>query len=224
MSAIGAAGESVAISRDSPESVEHTLSAEEIGESISSIDALKIETISTKIIEKVLNNLGFVGKVFVEKQVRQKKGLAELPFPTTIPAVLENKPFLSNADTAKFFPAALLLVTTKISSAFSTSSNFMDSGLCFQISDCEPMGFVHDAAKQTGIDLTSDHIPSKYFVHFKGDLEQTREKAEVVFVLTEESEGIEFSKSTFTIAELQQEFNAKLQHFSHEKPLPELKF
>jgi hypothetical protein len=120
----------------------------------------------------------------------------------------EEAPFQSDIDMARFMQIALWPVIKKITDSFSTPLSFLEDGLEFQISDNGPMGFVKETAEKFNIEITLDDIPRKYFVTLKLDenlTNYTNEKSDLIFVLTEESEGIEFSKRTFTIKELEQE-------------------
>jgi len=185
---------------------------QEIVGKISSIDAREIGLIGAKIIEKVVNNLGPLGKACVALELL-KKGAPESynRLPNDIKIMFAKRHiepahplFQSDTDEAKFMLLALWPVTRKISDCFSTPLGFLRDGLVFKVSD-EPTGFIKETARQLGITITLNDIPAKYYVTLKVDTKLPEENSDLVFVLTEESEGVEFSKMTFTIKELTQE-------------------
>ena len=70
------------------------------------------------------------------------------------------------------------------------------------ISDYDPSDFISEAATKSGFELTLLDVPLKYFVELKLDKELTQQRRELVFVLSNTSDDIEISKSTFTLNEL----------------------
>jgi hypothetical protein len=163
-------------------------------------DPMDIEPIGSQIINNAVNNLGPASKARVDQETMKVKGLSEDPMD-----IEKGKSrFLSDEDTARFKLAALDAVKKEIAGSFSRPHQLIDGGLSFQVSGNEPTGFVLKAA--VGIDLTLKDIPSRYYIHLKLDEKLTQEKSDLVFVLTETSEGVEFSKTSFTVRQLEQDF------------------
>jgi hypothetical protein len=199
------------------ESVKQSISPENIVKKISSIDALQIELIGHKIAEKIVNNLGPVGKAKVAQKINPKQKASEMTMMLMIQTMMharmdmeQGKQFLSEEEAFKFVMLALWPIKDKITDSFSKPDWFLEYGLYFQLSDYEPMGVLSETAEKMGLNITLNDVPSKYYIYLKLDKELTNEKSDLVFVLTEKSNNVEFSKKTFTIKELEQEFNSSL--------------
>jgi hypothetical protein len=204
---ISGAGEVVS-SKNGAQPLQQPLSAKEISGKISSIKAIQIELIGGEIINSVLNNLGPIGKARVAQEVMQVTGVPKGPKGKMMCLTMMNakmdvergkEQFFSDKVATRFMLSALGPVKTKIIESFSTPSFFVESGLNFQISDYEPMGFVREIAEEMGIDLTLNDVPSKYYVRLELDEKLTQEKADLVFAIIQQSDGVIFSQKTFTI-------------------------
>ena len=196
--------------------VAQPLTVQDIGKKISAIDAVQIELIGSKIIEQVMNNLGTVGKARVAQQIMQKRGASSsgpmdiMMRMTMMHAKMDMEggeaQFFSEKNAAKFLLSALWPVKEKIEKSFSRPDWFLEYGAHFQISNYEPTGFLRETSEKTGIEVTINDVPSKYYVFLKLDKELTQQKSELVFSLTQKSDGVEFAQETFTLTELMQSF------------------
>ena len=196
------------------QSIPQPLSTHEINQRISSIDASHIELIGIKMIEPLIHNLGPVGKARVALEVMKIKEVPEGPMSvdmciTMMCAKIEIEKgrgrFFSDEKASEFMREALWPVKQKIAESFS-ESDFFKTALELQISDYNPMGFVVGAAGRIRVLLTVNDVPIKYYLILKLDEQLTQEKSDLVFSLTEKSEGVEFSKQTFTVRELEEQF------------------
>lgn len=210
--------ESAAAAAASSDPVKPPISVRHMKLDIEKIEDLQIELIGLQIALAVEKNLGYVGKARAAQLVMQKKGSAVsaheniLFRQTMMHAKMEmGKPFLSNIQAAQFQLGALWPIKKAIANSFSTAEQFLESGLCFKLSDYEPMGFLKEVAEKIALELNLTHVPPKYYVYLRLDRELTQEKSDLVFVLTEESEGVEFTRKNFSLSELEQELsNSKL--------------
>jgi hypothetical protein len=196
------------------ESLKQSLSLQDINGKISAINASQIELIGYKIAEGVANNLGPVSKARIAAHIMQKTGQksnSDLRWTMIIGNMAMksgNTKFLSDTDFVKFCSAAESSIKPTITDLFSKPDSFFESGIVFDISDsdCEPRGFLSIIAQKNSIDLTSIDIPSEYAIYLKLNKDLTLEKSELVFVITQTSEDVEFSRTIFTIEELEQQF------------------
>ena len=190
-----------------------TLSSREIVEKLSSINAEQIELIGTQIVQKVLNNLGPVRKLKVALKVSEAKGepmngIEQATLLLSAKQAISNgkRQFLSKLDASRFVMTALWPVKSAIRESFSTPSAFLRDGLFFQLSDYEPEGFLAETAEKMGIALNFTDVPTKYCVRLKLDNELTNEKSDLVFSIIEQSHGVIFPETYFTVKELEEKF------------------
>jgi hypothetical protein len=193
------------------------MSTKEMEEKISSIQANEIEQIGVKIVEKIVNNLGPGRKAHILRQIDQIRPREKKPMPplkgliqsTALRAA--NRPFLTDEQTLKLMNSLLSSVKQKITQSFSTPGGFVDGGLFFQISDrreeCEPettiADFVSKGAKKAGITLSEENVPTQYCVRLELDQKLTQEKQALIFAVSQQSEGVEFARMTFSLRDLE---------------------
>lgn len=111
--------------------------------------------------------------------------------------------FFSEEDYGKFYMAILGPLKDLISEKFSMPSSFLERGLYDRLSDYRPEGILAKTAREIGINLDSKHVPLRYDIHLILDKALSQKHATLVFSLTEKSDGVEFSKRTFTIEQLE---------------------
>lgn len=188
------------------EPAEKILSKDTIEKMITSIEALEIEHIGSKICKKILDGLHPNRMVEIQQQVMSKKGSTadnsmRLIFNTKMHAKLFEKgkiQFLTDSEAKEFLKCIFLPITITLTQAFTTPSQFSLAGVYFPLSEHEPLGVLKDTLKQ---DLK---VPFKYSFHLELDKKLTEKRSELVFNLIEVSDSVEISKETFTIKELQQ--------------------
>ena len=146
---------------------------------------------------KTLQN-EFMDTMIIQAMVRSKRCVDE-----------ENVEFLSEEDSGNFSQVALHPIKEVITKAFSIPNEFFESGLCFKLSEYEPRGVLKETAEKVGIKMTLVDVPPRYYVFLKLDEKLTKEKSELVFVLTAKSKNVEFSKKIFTISELKTDYYSK---------------
>lgn len=194
-----------------------SLLSAEIEEKIRSIDALQIELIGGKIIERVMNNLGAKARCRILKEIAGKTlGYLSSPFNqmmmiNSLRSAETAKPLFSEENTAQFMMCALSFVKQDIADSFSTPHSFIQFGRSFEISDCSPRGFLAKTVREIGLQMGIDDVPVKYTVYLKLNKQLTEEKSELVFDLIDEFGEAEFPKETFTLNELSQQFEDALQ-------------
>lgn len=199
----------------SKETVKQSLSLLDISKKISSINASQIELMGLKIAEHLANKLGPVCKARIAKQVDAKRGQeSDIDLRLTmIHAAMAikkgNTKFLSDTDFVKFCFVTSSSIKPAITDSFSKPNCFLESGIVFDISDSdhEPRGILSITAQKIGIDITSSDLPSEYAIYLKLEKDLTLAKSELVFVLIGTSEDVEFSRTIFTIEELEQQIH-----------------
>lgn len=197
------------------------MSIANIREKITSITAEQIELIGVKIAKALVNNLGLGNKARIAQKTVQNSAkpvdgmrIMMMRQAVTFAKLGDGKAqFLSDKDTAKFLAVSLELIKKDITASLSISDLFFEEGAYIELSDYEPKGVLKKTAKQIGVKITQLEVPMRYYIFLKLDLELTHEKSDLVFSLTEKSEGVEFSKKTFTLKELEEELNASIKRF-----------
>lgn len=185
-------------------------------EKISKINATQLELLGWRLASQILHNLGKVAKARIEPEVAQKKGapLSEAQLRTLEmgrmaaekEVEISGIEFLSGSKSADFITAMLSLIKNAISKNFSTPSQFLTSGLDFKLSEHNPEGILAETAKKIRIDINMNQVPIRYYIHLRIDKALSQQQSKLVFSFTEESDGVEFDKHTFTVEQLEQDF------------------
>ncbi|NGX38240.1 MAG: hypothetical protein K1000chlam2_01412, partial [Chlamydiae bacterium] len=157
-----------------------------------------------KIAQSILINLGTTAKARVEEQLKQK--IENLDFVTHDKIDSDNIPLLAG-NVARGYTFTDIKYQIKEMFSF-CSQSFQRDGFPLEISKYHPnitfkemaqLGVLQELAKENKLGLTPLEAPNKWKILLTLDKELTQEKAELVFSLTQTSNGIEFSKETFTI-------------------------
>lgn len=204
---------------------EKKVSSNNIEKMIASVDALQIELIGSKICEKIVNNLGTVPRARIMQQVVKEKDFADhfskMVFLMATHAADEDmekgKRFLTEDQAGSFLLYLLWPVKDLITGGFSRPHHFVKAGVTFEISDYEPTEMINKIAKKIGVEITLVQVPHKYSIYLKLDEKLTSEKSQLVFNLIGVSQGVEVSKETFTINELEEEAGKELASFLAKK-------
>lgn len=194
------------------QSSEMGISLKEILDKISKITDKTIELIGAKIVSVIPGRLGAANKNQVEFEIGSKGKGFDHPIRIMMLRMMltqakagkkNTKQLFSLDQLGQFYIKALQPIKSEIAAAFSNSSLFEEFGLYFKLSDDEPMGILAQMSKELNLDITMLDVPQKYQIHLKLDPELTKQKSDLVFAMTEESDGVEFSRTTFTIEELE---------------------
>ena len=97
----------------------------------------------------------------------------------------------------------LFPVREKIRQSFSTPADFLEQGMRLELTDYHPVGILAESAEEIGLKITLLDVPPRYEIEMKLDQELTRERGKLVFTLIQTSGGVELSKESFTIQELE---------------------
>ncbi len=195
------------------------LSPRQLEAKIAALTAEEIELISEKMAEKIVNQLGPIKAARINAQVVKAKGDSELKLNTKLLharlvmnhlSEYKSKPFLSDSEAVKLFGVTSSLLSALITHDFSTPSNFLQSGMHLRLSDYEPETILNTCARKVGIDLNLTNVAAKWHLDLKIDQELTQRESVLVFLLLETSAGVEISRQTFTIGELEAAFESAL--------------
>lgn len=190
------------------------LSKDEICAKIKGLTPVQVELIGTKLAELVFNNVGMIAKYRVAMKVREVNKDVDKDNPMAAMLLRQagmhartesqqGKKFLTNEQFFACVMHALWPIKKQINQSFSVPETFLSYGVRFLLSDYEPEGFLAETAEKVGIDLSLIHVPPKYSITLELDKEAWM--SDLAFVLKEKSEGVEFSKTSFKVAELEKE-------------------
>jgi hypothetical protein len=190
---------------------------------IAALTAEDIDLLSEKMAEKIVNQLGPIKAARINAQVVKVKGYSEEMSTKLLHVRLvmnhlseyKSKPFLSDIEAVKLFGVTSSLLSALITHDFSTPQTFLQSGMHIRLSDHEPETILNTIAQKVGIDLNLTNVAAKWHLDLKIDQELTQRKSDVyfthrcnlVFLLLETSAGVEISRQTFTIGELEDAFD-----------------
>jgi hypothetical protein len=166
---------------------------------ISSLGSLQIISISNKIAECIMENLGFAARKQVQDLLQPFDIHVKLQELTIFEPI--NYPFLSEEKSHVLFTYITEELCTKITYVFSLADSFIEQGWSLQISDYDPTEFLAKIAKKAGIQITLADIPWKYFIHLKIDKKRWLEEEQLCFELTETSKNVEFCQTVITLSD-----------------------
>lgn len=185
----------------------YKISKIELIDRIKSINAMQIELIAIKIVNKILANL----KTFSKQGVKNLSiKIRKDPFNNTfefLDKTLYKK--TSNVDemsislnSSHFKLKILAFVIKSLQQAFSHAEKFIDSNVEFIMSDEKLNKILIKIAKEIGFEIKTQ-LPGKYFIFFQLDLESSRKESELIFQIFEINKNNVFSSSKFSLESLE---------------------
>jgi len=195
--------------------VQKKYSERKIIEKLRSITVWQIELIGIEIAEKMRSNLGPVAKAKVAIQVMNAMNvdlnnrIMEKHLMTGRMAMQTHSlHFFSGPESLLFMKTAIEPIKAVITGSFSTPVEFLQNGKTFSVSNCGPTDFLQSIAGTMKIHLNETNTPENYSIHLSLSREVINDRSELVFCITEKSEGTVFSTTTFTAEELEKKFNS----------------
>jgi|GEM_PF-1731435 len=189
-----------------------SLSSHQMEAKIRALTAEKIELISEKMAEKIVNQLGPLKVARINAQVIKAKGdsdelstkLLHVKLVASHLSEYKSKPFLSDVEAVKLFGSTSQLLGASITHEFSMPQDFLKSGMHLRLSGYEPETFLNTVAQRVGISLDQTNVAANWHFDLKIDQELTQQKSDLVFLLLETSTGVEISRQVFTVEELEE--------------------